>query len=262
MTLDEVTISRAILAEQMQVMLDHLELDVAVVGGGPSGLTCAALAAGNGHRVAVIEKKLSIGGGMWGGGMMFPRIVVQEEAVRILDRFGIRHREYTKGYHVASSVEAVARLTVAAADAGAEFFNLTTVEDVMIRGDGRVSGLVINWTAVEMGRLHVDPLTIACRWAVDATGHDAAVAKLLEKKGGLIQVKGERSMWADRAEHGVVSHTREVFPGLIVAGMAANAVAGEHRMGPIFGGMLLSGERAAGLIGLPGRKRERKRKQK
>jgi len=262
MTLDEVTISRAILAEQMKVMLDHLELDVAVVGGGPSGLTCAALAAGNGHRVAVIEKKLSIGGGMWGGGMMFPRIVVQDEAVRILDRFGIRHREHAKGYHVASSVEAVAKLTAGAADAGAEFFNLTTVEDVMIRGDGRVSGLVINWTAVEMGRLHVDPLTIACRWAVDATGHDAIVANLLEKKGGLVQVKGERSMWADRAEHGVVSHTREVFPGLIVAGMAANAVAGEHRMGPIFGGMLLSGERAAQLIGSPDRKRKQKRRQK
>jgi thiamine thiazole synthase len=54
----------------------------------------------------------------------------------------------------------------------------------------------------------------------------------------------------------VVSHTREVYPGLIVAGMAANAVAGEHRMGPIFGGMLLSGERAAELIGLSERKRK------
>jgi len=84
------------------------------------------------------------------------------------------------------------------------------------------------------------------------------VAKLLERKGGLVQVKGERSMWADRAEQGVVSHTREVFPGLIVAGMAANAVAGEYRMGPIFGGMLLSGERAAELIGSS----ERNRKQK
>src|SRR5512136_2687719 len=146
-TLDEVTITREILAEQMQVMLDHLELNVAVVGGCPAGLTCAAMAAGNGHRVAVIEKKLSIGGGMWGGGMMFPRIVVQDQAVRILDRFGIRHTEYAEGYHVASSVEAVAKLTAGAADAGAEFFNLTTVEDVMIRGDGRVSGLVINWTA-------------------------------------------------------------------------------------------------------------------
>jgi len=39
-----------------------------------------------------------------------------------------------------------------------------------------------------------------------------------------------------------------VFPGLVVAGMAANAVAGESRMGPVFGGKLLSGEHAAKLV--------------
>jgi ribulose 1,5-bisphosphate synthetase/thiazole synthase len=41
--------------------------------------------------------------------------------------------------------------------------------------------------------------------------------------------------------------TQEVYPGLIAAGMAATAVAGGPRMGPIFGGMLLSGEKAAML---------------
>ena len=33
---------------------------------------------------------------------------------------------------------------------------------------------------------------------------------------------------------------------LVVSGMAANAVSGGHRMGAIFDGMMLSGERAAG----------------
>jgi thiazole biosynthesis enzyme len=248
MELDEQTISRAILASQMETLISYTEMDVAVVGGGPSGLAAAAFMAEKGLKVAVIEKKLSVGGGMWGGGMMFPRIVVQEEARRLLDRFGIRSCPYEEGYYVASSVESVAKLTAAACDAGAEFLTLMTVEDVMVRRDGRLSGLVINWTPVEMAGLHVDPLTVGCRYAIDATGHDAVVARLVEKKSDAVRVKGEGFMWAHVAESNIISHTREIYPGLIVAGMAANAVSGEHRMGPVFGGMLLSGEHAASLV--------------
>ena len=248
MKLDEVTISRAILSEQYKIMTDYLDLDCAVVGGGPAGITCAAILAENGVKVALIEKKLSIGGGMWGGGMMFPRIVVQEEAKRILDHFGIKYTEYEKGYYVASSVEAVSKTLAAACDAGAEVFNLTTVEDVVVKGDGAVSGLVINWTAVEMSGLHIDPLTLRTKITVDATGHDSMIAHTVRKKGGALEIKGEGFMWADRAETNILNHTKEVFPGLIVAGMAANAVGGENRMGPIFGGMFLSGEKAAKMI--------------
>jgi thiamine thiazole synthase len=248
MGLDEIVISRAIVESQMNVLLDYMEMDVAVVSAGPAGLACAALVAEKGHKVGIIEKKLSVGGGMWGGGMMFPRIVIQEEGRRLLDHFGIRYKMYRPGYYVARSVEAVAKLTAAASDAGAEFFNLTVVEDVMVRSDGRVSGLVINWTAVEMGKLHVDPLTIGCRYAVDATGHDAMVARLVERKGGKIEVKGESFMWADRAENNITRHTKEIYPGLVITGMAANAMAGENRMGPIFGGMLFSGEQAAKIV--------------
>ncbi|MCQ1539186.1 thiazole biosynthesis protein [Methanocalculus taiwanensis] len=247
MKLDEVTISRAILKTHAEIFSGYLDLDIAIVGGGPSGLVCAALAAGDGRKVAIIEKKLSVGGGMWGGGMTFPRIVVQEEARRLLDQFGIRYTEYGSGYFVASSIEAVAKLTAAACDAGAEFFNLTSVEDVVVKGDGRVSGLVITSSPVEMTGLHVDPLTLAAKITVDATGHDAIVAHCVRNKGGDLFIHGEGFMWAERAETNIISHTREIFPGLIACGMAANAVAGEARMGPVFGGMLLSGEHAAVL---------------
>ena len=46
----------------------------------------------------------------------------------------------------------------------------------------------------------------------------------------------------------IISNTREVFSNLYVTGMAANAVYGSPRMGPIFGGMFQSGKKAAGLI--------------
>ena len=62
------------------------------------------------------------------------------------------------------------------------------------------------------------------------------------------KIVGERSLWAEAAEKDTMSNTKEVFPGLYVAGMAANATFGSYRMGPIFGGMLLSGEKVAAMI--------------
>ena len=46
----------------------------------------------------------------------------------------------------------------------------------------------------------------------------------------------------------VVEGTREIYSGLYVCGMASSAVAGTPRMGPIFGGMLMSGKRVADKI--------------
>ncbi len=54
-------------------------------------------------------------------------------------------------------------------------------------------------------------------------------------------------MWAEVGEKAILENTRQVCPGLLVAGMAANAVFGSPRMGAVFGGMLLSGKKAAEL---------------
>jgi thiazole biosynthesis enzyme len=250
MELDEVAISRAIIEDFSRTLSEYAEVDVGIVGGGPSGLVCAAYLAKAGAKVALFERKLSVGGGMWGGGMMFPRIVVQREATRILDEYGIRYREYRPGYYLASSVEAVGKLTAAAAGSGAEVFNLMSVEDVMIRENDEIAGLVINWSAVDIAGLHIDPLTVRAKVVVDATGHPAEVCRIVQNKvtGTGFKVLGERSMWAEKGEKALITTTREVYPGLIAAGMAANAVSGGPRMGPVFGGMLLSGEIAAGIV--------------
>ncbi len=248
--LDERIITQAILDRFYEKLKANLDVEVAIVGCGPSGMVAGALLAEAGKRVVLFERKLSVGGGMWGGGMLFNEIVVQESAVPLLQRFGIRYRSYREGYYTADAVEAVASLAKAAVQAGAAIFNAVTVEDVVMRPE-RIIGLVINWTAVEMAGLHVDPLAIRARFVVDATGHETEVVKVVAKKvpGQLNtpsgQIEGEKSMWSDRAETLTLENTREVFPGLYVAGMAANATFGGPRMGAIFGGMLLSGEKVA-----------------
>ncbi len=187
---------------------------------------------------------------MWGGGMMFNELVVGEEGKRILEEVEVGYGSYQKGYFTADAVECISTLCSKAVKAGAKVFNLMSVEDVMLENE-TVCGLVLNWSAVEVANLHVDPLTIRAKYLVEATGHPAELAKIIVKKIGpkLLtstgDILGEKPMWADKGEKEVVENSKEVYPSVYVVGMAANAVYGSHRMGPVFGGMLLSGEKVA-----------------
>ncbi|MFA5388330.1 MAG: sulfide-dependent adenosine diphosphate thiazole synthase [Candidatus Omnitrophota bacterium] len=250
MQLDEIKISKAIIESYSKKLIDSLDVDVAIVGAGPAGMVCGYYLAAAGKKVALFERKLSVGGGMWGGGIMFNEIVVQDKAKAILDEFDIRYRPYEEGYYLADSVESVSTICSKAMKAGLKIFNLVSVEDVMVR-DKRVTGLVLNWTAVEMAHLHVDPVTMRAKFVVDATGHPAEVARIVERKSGIPlntktgKTMGEESMWAEVGEDTIVDNSKEICPGMYACGMCANAVFGGPRMGPVFGGMLLAGKKVA-----------------
>jgi thiazole biosynthesis enzyme len=249
----EQIVSTGIIDSFFKKLKESLSIDVAIVGGGPSGLVTAYFLAQKRIKVSLFERKLAPGGGMWGGAMMFNEIVVQKEAIYILDEFSIDYKHYTDVYYTVDSAHATSALIYHATKAGAKIFNCISIEDVVFHNN-KVSGLVINWAPVHREGLHVDPLVIIAKAVVDGTGHNCEVARTVERKNNIRLntetgiVIGERSLSVEEAERTTIENTKEIYPGLFVTGMAANVVSGSYRMGPIFGGMLLSGKKVAELI--------------
>jgi sulfide-dependent adenosine diphosphate thiazole synthase len=249
----EQIVSAGIVDSYFKKLKENLSVDVAIVGGGPSGLIASYYLAKENLKVALFEQKLAPGGGMWGGAMMFNEIIVQKEISPILDELGIDHKPYGDKHYTLDSVQATSSLIYQASKAGAQIFNCIAIEDVVFHND-KVSGVVVNWAPVYRERMHVDPLVIMAKAVIDGTGHDCNIARTLEQKNNINlntatgKVMGERSLAVEEAERTTVENTKEIFPGLYVSGMAANGVSGGFRMGPIFGGMLLSGKKVAQLI--------------
>lgn len=251
---DEAEITRAIVKTASEDWLKMSEVDVIVVGAGPSGLVASIYLAKAGLRTLVLERRLSFGGGIGGGGMMFHKIVVQEPAASLLSsgEIGCKLEKVSdNGVYVADTAAIIAKLANASIDAGAKILLGVTVDDLIYReAPPKVVGAVVQWSAVTMSGLHVDPLSLKSRAVVDCTGHDAEVVSILARKVPefSISAPGEKSMWANEAERATVRHTGAVCPGLYMAGMAVAAIHQTPRMGPIFGGMMLSGKKVAELI--------------
>jgi thiamine thiazole synthase len=242
----EKQITRAILDEFTESLRDCIETDVVIVGGGPSGLVAGKVLAEGGRKVLVIEANNYLGGGFWIGGFLMNTITVRDPGQRMLDDIGVPYREKEPGLYVTSGPHACSKLVAAACDAGVRILNMAKVDDVVLREGNRVGGVVVNWTpvsALPRAITCVDPIALESTVVIDATGHDAVVARCLEQRG-LLELKGYGAMWVSQSEDAVVEKTGEIYPGLIATGMAVSTVYGIPRMGPTFGAMLLSGEKA------------------
>jgi thiazole biosynthesis enzyme len=249
--INEIQVTKTIVNEFLDDFIQNiLDSDVVVVGSGPCGAAAAKYAAELGHKTVMIERNLYAGGGMWQGGYLMPKNTVGAPANKILEECGVKLKETDEGLYVCDSFEMVSKMLASACDAGVKLLNSTNVDDIILKED-HVEGVVIQWYPAKMMppfMTCMDPIAIRSKVVIDATGHDSVLVKRLsEQRPEIPKPKGCGSLWVDEAEKQTVELTHEIYPGLIVAGMSATSTYGAPRMGPIFGGMLLAGKKAAEL---------------
>lgn len=235
------------------------ESDVIIVGAGSAGLCCAYELSKNPEvQVTVIEQSVSPGGGAWLGGQLFSAMVVRKPADKLLAELEVPFEDmgdYVVVKHAALFTSTVLSKVLKAPNV--KLFNATACEDLIIKagadGTKRVAGAVTNWALVSQhhdDQSCMDPNVLESKVLVSACGHDgpfgASGVKRLAKLGLLEKsLPGMGALDMNSAEDQVVNHTREVFPGMVVCGMEVAEVDQCPRMGPTFGAMLLSGQRAA-----------------
>ncbi|CAL5072388.1 unnamed protein product [Urochloa decumbens] len=204
----ESIVSREMTRRYMTDMITHADTDVVIVGAGSAGLSCAyELSKDPSISIAIIEQSVSPGGGAWLCGQLFSAMVVRKPAHGFLDELGIAYDE---------------------------------AEDYV----GRVGGVVTNWALVSMNHDTQSCMDRSC-------GHDgpfgATGVKRLQDIGLISAVPGMKALDMNTAEDEIVRLTREVVPGMIITGMEVAEIDGAPRMGPTFGAMMISGQKAAHL---------------
>jgi thiazole biosynthesis enzyme len=194
--------------------------------------------------VVIIEANNYFGGVFWIGGYLMNKLTVRAPGQEVLDEIGVKGSG--AGPVCSRWTPCIFKTCCRGIDAGAKIINMTKVDDVVMR-EGRDGGVVINWTpvsALPRAFTCVDPVAIESKLVINATGHDAIVVNSLVERG-IVEIKGFGGMWVSQSA--LVEHTGEVYPGLRATGMAVATVHGLPRMGPTFGGMLISGKQVAAI---------------
>ncbi|KAG8658139.1 thiamine thiazole synthase, chloroplastic [Manihot esculenta] len=259
----ESIVAREMTRRYMTDMVTHADTDVVIVGAGSAGLSCAyELSKNPSVKVAIVEQSVSPGGGAWLGGQLFSAMVVRKPAQLFLDELGIEYDEadnYVVIKHAALFTSTI--MSKLLARPNVKLFNAVAAEDLIVK-NGRVGGVVTNWALVSMNhdtQSCMDPNVMEAKVVVSSCGHDgpfgATGVKRLKSIGMIENVPGMKALDMNTAEDAIVRLTREIVPGMIVTGMEVAEIDGAPRMGPTFGAMMISGQKAAHLalktLGLP-----------
>ncbi|KAI8148049.1 thiazole biosynthetic enzyme, chloroplastic [Fennellomyces sp. T-0311] len=250
----EAEVNREMTHRYMTDMLEYAESDVVIVGAGSAGLSCAwELSKDPSIKIAIIEQSVAPGGGCWLGGQLFSAMIVRKPADSFLRDVGVPFEEkenFVVVKHAALFTSTI--LSKLLQRPNVKLFNATAVEDLIVK-QGQVKGVVTNWALVTLTghdtQSCMDPNVIEAKVVVSGCGHDgpfgASMVKRLQSIKLVEKTCGMRCLDMNSAEDEIVNQTREVVPGMVMTGMELAELDGASRMGPTFGAMLISGQRAA-----------------
>ncbi|KAG9438995.1 hypothetical protein H6P81_019160 [Aristolochia fimbriata] len=259
----ESIVSREMTRRYMMDIIAHADTDVVVVGAGSAGLSCAYELSKNPNvRIAIIEQSVSPGGSAWIGGQLFSAMVVRKPAHFFLNELNISYEEqdsYVVVKHAALFTSTI--ISKLLARPNVKLFNAVVVEDLIVNG-GRVGGVVMNWAFASMNHEKQPCLNsnvMEAKVVISSCGFGgpfgATGVKRLKSMGMVSSVTEMKVLDMNSAEDAIVKHTKEIVPGMIVTGKEVTEIGGAPRLGPIFGAMMVSGQKAAHLalkaLGLP-----------
>jgi len=247
----ESDVAKEMTQRYMQDMLDYAESDIIIIGAGPSGLAAAyELSKTPNLKIAIIEASVAPGGGGWIGGQLFSSMIVRKPAHEFLNELEIPYDEkenYVVIKHAALYTSTILSKLIRN---GVKLFNAVAVEDLIIK-EGKVCGVVTNWAPVTKAhgtQSCMDPNVMEAKIVISTTGHDGPFAATGVKRLaqlGMIEIKGMKALDMNKSEDGIVANTKEIVPGMILAGMEVSEAYGIPRMGATFGAMFVSGIKAA-----------------
>ncbi|KAF5826025.1 thiazole synthase, catalyzes formation of the thiazole moiety of thiamine pyrophosphate [Dunaliella salina] len=254
-------VSRAMTSRYFADLDKYAESDVVIMGAGSSGLACAYELSriAPDCKIAIIEGGVAPGGGAWLGGQLFSGMVVRKPAHGLLDTLNVPYEDegdYVVVKHAAQLTSTLLSKVLEAPNV--KLFNATAAEDLIVKPDPNVpggkyiAGVVTNWTLVSLNhglQSCMDPNVVESKVVVSSCGHDgpfgAASVKRLAAMGMVPEIPGMGALDMNTAENRIVENTREIVPGMVLAGMELAEIDGSPRMGPTFGAMLVSGQKAA-----------------